>query len=404
MKILVLTSVYPQPDDEKSAGITPVVYYFAKEWIKKGHEVIVIHNSNRFPLPFYLIPDKIVQMVNSKLGMVAPKISQRNYLFNNEDGIKSYRMPMTKVIPKGKFFNYQIVRQYNKIIRILNDNNFTPDVVLGHWENPQVPLISMLKQKYGCRTSVVLHGINYINKKSYSKWVDNHLSNIDIIGGRSNSIVKEIKTSIDKNKKTFVCYSGIPTEYVIDNNKYNFNENRFKRNSYLYVGQLIKRKNVDTIIKALSIAHPNKDFTFNIVGIGSEEIPLKKLVNTLGLEKQINFLGRLSRKNVIEIMKDTSCFTMVSEKEVFGLVYLEALSCGCIVVASKNEGIDGVIIDNENGFLCQAGNIHELSNVYKKIHNLSKHEKSTISIKSIKTAYEFTNEKVADKYLNEVLN
>ena len=34
MNILVLTSVYPQDDDENNIGVTPVVQYFAKEWIK----------------------------------------------------------------------------------------------------------------------------------------------------------------------------------------------------------------------------------------------------------------------------------------------------------------------------------------------------------------------------------
>ena len=41
---------------------------------------------------------------------------------------------------------------------------------------------------------------------------------------------------------------------------------------------------------------------------------------------------------------------MISKNEAFGLVYLEAMLAGCIV-ASRN-GIDGIIIDGYNGFLC----------------------------------------------------
>jgi len=56
MKILVLTSVYPQPDDDKYTGVTPVVHYYAKEWAKAGHDVLVIHNANKFILPVYHQP------------------------------------------------------------------------------------------------------------------------------------------------------------------------------------------------------------------------------------------------------------------------------------------------------------------------------------------------------------
>ena len=60
-------------------------------------------------------------------------------------------------------------------------------------------------------------------------------------------------------------------------------------------------------------------------------------------------------------MQMSECFIMVSKNETFGLVYLEAMLQGCIVVASKNEGIDGIIIHGENGFLCNAGDVNELT-------------------------------------------
>ena len=58
MNILVITTIYPEPDDGVLAPTTPVVHNFAKEWVKMGHKVMAIHNSNKFPLPFYFIPKK----------------------------------------------------------------------------------------------------------------------------------------------------------------------------------------------------------------------------------------------------------------------------------------------------------------------------------------------------------
>ena len=52
-KLLVLTSIYPGPDIPNS--FTPVVHYFAKEWVASGVEVKVIHNVAYYPRVFYWI-------------------------------------------------------------------------------------------------------------------------------------------------------------------------------------------------------------------------------------------------------------------------------------------------------------------------------------------------------------
>ena len=46
-KILVITNIYPAPDLEKED--TPVVHFFAREWIKMGYNVRVIHYPTNFP-------------------------------------------------------------------------------------------------------------------------------------------------------------------------------------------------------------------------------------------------------------------------------------------------------------------------------------------------------------------
>ena len=49
-------------------------------------------------------------------------------------------------------------------------------------------------------------------------------------------------------------------------------------------------------------------------------------------------------------MEESDVFAMVSSPETFGLVYIEAMAKGCVTIGSKGEGIDGVIVNNENGF------------------------------------------------------
>lgn len=405
MKILVLTSVYPQPEDDKKSGVTPVVHYFAKEWVKDGHEVLVIHNSNKFIIFLYLLPKFLKQKINSFMGMAIPKFSQSKEIYRVSDGVKIKRIPILKVIPRCDFFNWQIAIQFKKIVKTLNTNYFKPDLIVGHWEAPQIQLVSMLKERYNCRSAIVLHGIGYLNKNSYYRKNKKYLDGIDVFGGRSKTIAKNIKDLLDLSYEPFICYSGIPDEYIEKTKVEKLNKN-FKESNlveFLYVGRLIKRKNISSIINALKLAYDNKNFHLEIIGTGDCEKELKKLTWDLSLQKSVSFRGMVTRENVINSMRKAQCFTMISEDEVFGLVYLEAMAQGCIVIASKGEGFDGIVVDGENGFLCEAGNEKELVDIYNKINSLSKDEKETISKNAINTAYSYKDSDVAKLYLDNIL-
>ena len=90
MKILVLTSVYPEPDDGTEI-VTPTVKYFCDKWAEQGHDIIVIHNNSCFPLPFYWIPEFVRKKMESKLGHNFPVRSARNSLMTQEEGVKIFR-------------------------------------------------------------------------------------------------------------------------------------------------------------------------------------------------------------------------------------------------------------------------------------------------------------------------
>ena len=75
----------------------------------------------------------------------------------------------------------------------------------------------------------------------------------------------------------------------------------------------------------------------------------------LGLESCVYFEGEKAREQVLHLMEESDIFVLVSSPETFGLVYVEAMAKGCITIGSKGEGIDGVIVNNENGYLCTPG-------------------------------------------------
>ena len=113
-------------------------------------------------------------------------------------------------------------------------------------------------------------------------------------------------------------------------------------------------------------------------------------------------LGRIPREKILEEYDKADCMVMISEGEAYGLVYLEAMARGCITVASRNEGFDGVIVDGENGFLCEAGNAQELASIIKRIKTLTPEKRQLVSENAINTAKRLTDENAARLYIENV--
>ncbi|MFV0145125.1 glycosyltransferase [Empedobacter falsenii] len=400
MKILVLTPIYPSLDKDK--GGTKVIHYFVKEWVKKGHEVYVIHNKAIYHDVFYKIPNFIIKKVENKLGspIINVKLSDLDYIY---EGIPVSRIPIKKIIPHGDFSKREINNQFDKIKNKLVEVNFKPDIVIGHWESPQIQLVSLLKDFYNIKSAIILHLYykSYILKNNKKNEYVDYLKNIDVIGFRSKFLRDKFLENFWTPKKSFICYSGVPIDDKID--YYKNVKSQFK--NIIYVGLLVQRKYPDVLLDALiEYNKSNKEkLNLNFIGEGNLKNKLNKKISNSNLEKFIKMKGRLARKDVFLEMQKADCLVMISKNEAFGLVYLEAMLNGCIVVASKNEGMDGIIENGINGFLCNSGNKKELLETFNLINNLSADQREVISKKAIETALRFTEENVSENYLKSIV-
>ena len=80
------------------------------------------------------------------------------------------------------------------------------------------------------------------------------------------------------------------------------------------------------------------------------------------------------------------------------MVYLEAMASGCITVCTKNDGIDGIIKDGENGFLTVANGVKE---TIKRI--LDYPDKNKILINAYNTVLMYNMETVAKNYIANII-
>lgn len=400
MRILVLSSVYRDESLGRVDTSTNVVNLFVREWNKQGHEVLVIHNSHCYPKIVHKIPKKVKKMLASKMGFEISDyeaVKEKEFM---DYGVKIFRLPIKKFIPHCKPSNNIIEKQVNRIIEILEKENFRPEVITGHWASPQMEIISKLKMKYNCRTAIVLHGVGYIGSSGYR--IKDYLKNIDLLGARSLSQSRRLKDILKLEQLPFVCSSGIPDEYI-DSYKLNTEKyNDIKTWRITYVGRLVSYKNIDSTIRALSEIK-DINWEFNIVGEGAQYCELEKLARSLNCIERIHFFGHIQRNEVMQILKDTHIFVMISKDEVFGLVYLEAMAASSLVVASRNGGVDGIIVDNENGFLCTEGDTKELKGILINIMDKYKESLKHIVAKGYESVKDYSDYKVAERYLCKIL-
>lgn len=414
MKILFITDLYPICKDETNTPVT--LHNFVKEWIKSGHEVDVIK-------PNFLL--------NSFLR--GKKIYETNfYDFEDVDILNiNYFSPfwfdISKKIPEDidlKSYDVIIAHMPSGIIfanRLLYETGI------------YVPLICGIH----CSDIEVL--TNPLYGSYFKKQLKDACKRAKKIACRSFALQEKIKKLMPRlAEKTFVAFSGItPIESdSLTHFRFTF---QVPPINVLTCANLIKRKNIDKLIIAINDLD---DFELEIIGDGKEFQKLKdlsrlyfvnkdkdgfserlwrifntpinvwKILNTpITLkpnptrtnknnvkQQKVHFLGRLSNEEVLKEMQNADIFILPSVNESFGMVYLEAMASGCVVVCTKNDGIDGIIKDGENGFLTEP----TIEGIKETLLRMKDYDLEKIIQNSLETVKEYTPEICAKSYLEKI--
>lgn len=396
--ILLLTTIYPAPD-LNLLNNTNVCHYFAKEWVQMGYNVRIIFNYPIYSPIFHLIAKIIEKKLASKGSAYITTRRITKDLKYNLDGVEIFRLPLYKFMPriavKQKIMNQQII----KIEELNAKDNFRPDIVVAHFFYPHLEMVNKLSKVYNAKSCIIVHdqGINL--KKIYKNRLQPLLDSINIWGYRSLPLKINFEKKYNIKAPTFQCYSGIPENYLINNSNVKIISLPIKR--FVYVGSFIKRKNPHKLAEALCNL-PYDDWHIDYVGQGEYEKATRKILAKNNKLNNATFWGQIDRVKVQEIISHADCFIMISSNESFGLVYLEAMAKGLLTIASKDEGMDGIIIDNMNGFLCKAGDAQALENIILKMNKLSQEKLQNISSNALTTANNLTDKNVAKSYIQAI--
>lgn len=121
---------------------------------------------------------------------------------------------------------------------------------------------------------------------------------------------------------------------------------------FLYVGQLIQRKNIARLIEAFALVRTEFDI-LTVAGEGNEVNALKKMTNELGISEFVKFIGHKNQSELAQIYGQHSTLILPSTNEVWGLVVNEALACGMQVIVSEKCGVADLVKGMDGVFLCE---------------------------------------------------
>ena len=265
------------------------------------------------------------------------------------------------------------------------------DVIISHMPSGNI-FANKFKGKLIC--GVHISDIQVLTNPLYSIYFKNQLlasfKRAEKLICRSYHIQEKLlKLYPEFKNKTTVIPSGIEENLIIKRTP------QIKEKiKVLTAANLIKRKNIDKLIKA---CEKIERIELTIIGNGKELNKLKKL------SQKAIFTGKIPRNEVLEKMRTSDIFILPSVNETFGLVYTEAMASGCITVGTINDGIDGIIKNGENGFLTKPDS-KSIEETLNKIINLNQEEINKIAENSYYTIKNYTSEACATKYLQSVIN
>lgn len=298
-------------------------------------------------------------------------------------------------IPKFNFFESYIALWkgksfFKKYIKI----NGKPDVIhLHRYEGGLLALY--LKKKYKLPIVYTEHSSRFLYdqlSKKEKKIASKVILDVDYRIAVSPFLGRKIE-------KTFgVKFNFIPN--IVDTEQFDIKSTTFNKDNFVVfsAGNLAINKNHKILIEAFrdfKIKYPNSELF--IAGEGNQRKFLEIEIKKYDLFDSVKLVGQLSRNEMIDWFNKSNVFVLPSKKETFGVVIIEALSCGIPVVSTKSGGPNYIIENKEIGELCECTSQSLFKSMVSVYENRAFYSKEEIRNYAIRR---YSKEIVLEKMIN----
>ena len=320
--LLVLTSTYPRWQADPEPGF---VHELSKR-LTGAFQVIVLGPHAQGALPIETIEG--VEVIRFRY---APQAWET--LVNNGGIVTNLRRNKWKIMLLPTFILAQVWCAW----RISRTRNIS--LVHAHWLIPQGLLATFLRSRRGERISfmVTSHGADLYALRGK---LLNALKRFVIKRAAATTVVSEpMRDMLD----ALGVGEGVSVQPMGTDLAQRFtpgqNQER-SSNEILFVGRFVEKKGLRHLIAAFPlILEKRPDCRLNIAGFGPEEHKLRRQVEQLALVDKVRFLGAIPQDRLPALYRDAAVFVAPfveassGDQEGLGLVLVEAIGCGCPVVA-----------------------------------------------------------------------
>ncbi len=267
---------------------------------------------------------------------------------------------------KSNPFNYLLVPlfllgQLLAVMRLLRQERFV--LIHAHWLIPQgllavmammltrrrVPLVctSHGGDLFALRGPIFQHLKRCIMDRSQALTVVSRAMQNTVVGmGVAPDKVQVISMGVDLNHR----FTPDPTV-------------ERRANELLFVGRLVEKKGLRILLEAMPkvlAKHPAMRLT--VAGAGPLDMELRELARRLDISEKVEFLGMVAQSQLPALYRRATLAVFPflvaksGDQEGFGLVQVEAMGCGCPVIAGDLPTIHDSITHEETGLLVSPGN------------------------------------------------
>ena len=242
------------------------------------------------------------------------------------------------------------------------NKQFRYDLIHAHWIIPQGIVATMIGVPY----VVTSHGADlYAMSGGVFEWLKRKClmtsAGITVV---SHAMVTQVRRLGVDSVNVQVASMGVDVDNV-----FTPPQERRRRGSLkiVFVGRLVEKKGLPVLLNAVSrLKRDGTSVELVVVGAGPERPHLERLVSYLSIRESVDFVGALPNHEIPDYYRtaDVAVFPFVKardgDQEGLGLVSVEAMACGCVVVASRLPAVEDVVTDGEDGLLFKPGDAEEL--------------------------------------------
>jgi len=269
--------------------------------------------------------------------------------------------------PKNWFNQLYAHMIYFKISKFIKKGDF--DIIHAHCLHPTGMIAAKLSKKLGIPFVVTSHGIDFYHaipvegKIVFNQTVRNQLKKV--MKNAYATIAVSVKFAQDI--KSFYPDANV----IVSENTYNrdifkpkpFNNEKKPTLEFLTIGFFMYVKNHILLLKAFSdLIKLYPHIRLTIVGTGHLLNDYLQFIESNQLAEYVTIKHFMPQHLLIKEYHRADIFVLPSLTEPFGIVCLEALTCGLATIASNTHGPSKIINDNVDGLLFETNNKEDLKN------------------------------------------